>query len=544
MSSEAVLTIRSWRNLYTVAPDHPAPEELRGRLDALVERDVLDACRRCLAPFIAESDPSVWLIRSLVVDLAIDTSSYSIEKAAGSWGEQLAREIRDVLDGCGSGAAIRFENPVSYVAQWARDMASGCAWEQWYYSEFDSLRSLPRSAAIVEGILREKQDAPAILLQLYARGGLEPILAVLSGGDARRLFHGLLPPDAAAPGRWVARLLTLWNRIPLSFASDSASDAIRLFAAAASEWTAGGFAGLRSAIDGLVELRRVVSSMHPPQMAHEFLEASVKRDYEAARRILRSNHLSAANWLFDFVNRASDADPAWAGFAASVIDPAAAHGGTREESFLTELGGIFLLGPAWSALKIAEALRAAAATCPRPEHAEAILCHLLAVRCLGWPRTSLAISDPGLLAFAALAAAPPLGEMAEILAAADHDAALRILEQEIEPADGDALEYFAIGRVFPELQLAEGAESAWSRIASAVLSKFARGLPGFSRSSPEYIFQNFLWGTSSVRTTAGRIEVRLAYSPLAVVLRIGGAYRRITLPWQEGIEICLLGPAD
>jgi hypothetical protein len=39
-----------------------------------------------------------------------------------------------------------------------------------------------------------------------------------------------------------------------------------------------------------------------------------------------------------------------------------------------------------------------------------------------------------------------------------------------------------------------------------------------------------------------RIEVRLAQSPLSVVLRIAGMYQNLVLPWREGVEICLLAP--
>jgi hypothetical protein len=103
-------------------------------------------------------------------------------------------------------------------------------------------------------------------------------------------------------------------------------------------------------------------------------------------------------------------------------------------------------------------------------------------------------------------------------------------------------DYFAIGEVFPELRLDADREHSWSYLAAQVLRNFARRLPGFSRSSPEYIFQNFLTGATQLRIDASRIEVRLAQSPLSVVLRIAGMYQNLALPWREGVEICLLAP--
>ena len=104
-------------------------------------------------------------------------------------------------------------------------------------------------------------------------------------------------------------------------------------------------------------------------------------------------------------------------------------------------------------------------------------------------------------------------------------------------------DYFAIGEVFSlNCNSTPIANAGPSHVAAQLLRNFALRLPGFSRSSPEYIFQNFLAGSTQLRVDENRIEVRLAQSPLSVVLRIAGMYHNFALPWREGVEICLLAP--
>jgi hypothetical protein len=308
---------------------------------------------------------------------------------------------------------------------------------------------------------------------------------------------------------------------------------------------------LRCAVDGMLELRRVLTAFGSSELSAQFLQAVVAGQREAACEILQACGVSADAGVIDFVGRAAGGDPSWTGFAAAVIGSSGAAGGW-DASFASELGGVFLLGSAWCDLRIADALRAAAQSCEEPARAEAALRLLLAVRCMGSARLSLAIGDAAVHLFANADGKMPLSELAAILASADAHAALQavtgtMLERGDIEDDGwvaEHLDYFVLCNVFEELRLDEDRELAWSRIGAAVLRNFARRLPRFAESSPEYLFRNFLAGTSSVRMVEGRIEVRLSQSPLAVVLRIAGAYTTLSLPWREGVEICLLASAE
>jgi hypothetical protein len=224
----------------------------------------------------------------------------------------------------------------------------------------------------------------------------------------------------------------------------------------------------------------------------------------------------------------------------------------REETFLSEFGGVFLLASTFHDLQVHRAMHAASCDCSEPPRATVILQLLLAVRCFGADRAASAIHDRALMEFAGLPSAVTLDEMAQVLKAANARSALNIVEDAMKERYGDESKeesdrhsrYFAIGSVFSELELDADDEDAWSHIAAHILRTFSRRLPGFAQSSPEYLFRNFLAGTSQLRVGKNAIEVSMGQCPLAVVLRIAGAYRTLALPWREGVEVCLLKPPD
>jgi hypothetical protein len=558
MERASTLTIDRWSSVYSVPSDHPDPEDLRARLDRLVSAQVIDACRRRLAPLVNESDPSVWLIRRVDLDLILDASAFAADQTGCAWGEQLAVEIRQILDGGPSGdVVLHFRDSAAFVAQWVRDTAAGRTAGKWYYAEFDSLGSLPPGAAIAEAVVRS-DDATEILLRLQEQGVLEAVLIVLSTRDAQRLGDRVLPRAGvgrAVSTRWVARALAIWNGIALSRGDgDDARDALRLFVAAKSEWPGGSAEDdvqLREVLDGLLELRRALALFDSGERALAYLRAVISRDEKSAAALAPDALWTLAN-VTGFVRSASCGDAAWAQCVVSVLaPPAIAQQKSDESSFLSELGGIFHLATAFVDLGIDEALRAAAQACDEPLRAEPVLRYLLAMRCMGRERAALSVGDPAIAVFANLQRAPSLADLAEIQIRADAGAALRIvLERWTESTGGspdeglsDGLaDYFFVGSVFPDLQLEAERERAWAQMAAMALRKFARRLPGFAKSSPDYLFRNFLSGTCQLRVAADRIEIRMGQSPLAVVLRMAGAYQTVTLPWREGVEICLLAP--
>jgi hypothetical protein len=105
---------------------------------------------------------------------------------------------------------------------------------------------------------------------------------------------------------------------------------------------------------------------------------------------------------------------------------------------------------------------------------------------------------------------------------------------------GAELGYFTLCDLTPPLLDGIRFDVTWSLVARAVLKSFARRLLGFHRSSPEYLYQNFLAGPSIVTAARGAIEVLLPRCPLDVVLRMTGVdgttYR---VPWLGDAEVTL-----
>ncbi len=545
----SALTIERMRNVYRVAADDPAPDEVRARLDRLAMDEVVHACRSRLAEWMNDDDHSIWLIRSLDIDLAVDASAYAAQRAGIAWGEELALEISRTIERGPGESVVRFPDRAAYVAQWARDITAGRAWGKWYYADFDSLRSLSQSAAIAEGILREP-GARDIVLHLHRDEALEPVLATLTTYDAERLYRGLLsgsgePSDDGE--RWVSRLLALWNGV-LNTQSRTA-DQLRLWAAATSEWPEDQ-AGLQYAIDHLLDLRSLLAQIGSTELSGQFLAEAIAGNPVIARSLLAERHIQINDGLLNFIRTASRGNPDWASFAASTVS---SHSGTnREESFLSEFGSVFLLASVFHDLQVHQAINAAASESSEPPRAAAILRFLLAVRCLGAARAASAIHDRAMMEFAGSPNAVSLDEMAFVLKAANAQSALTVVEDAMKELYGDERKeepdqhsnYFDIDSVLPDLELDADDEDAWSSIAALILRTFASRLPGFARSSPEYLFRNFLVGTAQLRVGKHAIQVSMGNCPLAVVLRIAGAYRTLVLPWLEGVEICLLTPPD
>jgi hypothetical protein len=77
-----------------------------------------------------------------------------------------------------------------------------------------------------------------------------------------------------------------------------------------------------------------------------------------------------------------------------------------------------------------------------------------------------------------------------------------------------------------------GEDDAVGRAAHYTLRAFARRLPGFAESSPEYLYDNFLAFPATVDEVAGGWVCRVGRPPLATVLVLTGALRgSLEIPW-------------
>ena len=75
MSSKSSTTIERLQCRYLVPRQHPAPDDVRTRMDEVVRGYLVEVCSRWLARFLDPDDPAVWLIRELNIDLSADVGS-------------------------------------------------------------------------------------------------------------------------------------------------------------------------------------------------------------------------------------------------------------------------------------------------------------------------------------------------------------------------------------------------------------------------------------------------------------------------------------
>ncbi len=439
-SNEPCVVIERWLNTYVVPADHPAPHDLKARLDDLVTGDVAAICSQWLNSFAESSDSSVWLIRELSVDIALDVGRNEESRVAEAWGKRLAVEIRQVIARGEEGDdVLRFPSRAAYLAQLVKDISCGNAWGKWYYREFDSLRSLSASSSICAALEREPGHAAEVLALLATEGRLEDILGAVSELDAARIYRSCFSEceatSAARERLWTGRLLELSGGIALGRVNTtniSAHDQLRLFAFTKVWFIDEQLDGsLRGAIDGLLELRRILSGMRSHESQQTFVRAVTAGDHESAIRILRYSGLDTSSEELDFVRRATGGDE-WAQRVAAVFAPkqvSDSAANALQQSFLTTLGGIFLLGPSFVELKIEEAIYAAIRTCTRPEQAAPLMRHFLAIKCMGRQRASDAIADPGLKFFAGFDHVRSPAELSSLAAQANSEAAVQVLAE-------------------------------------------------------------------------------------------------------------------
>jgi hypothetical protein len=189
-ASGSRLQIDHFRSHYLVPAQHPAPEQVKARLDEPVAQTLAQVLAATLGPLFCDTDPSVWLIRRL--ELTVDVNSaWEREQLARAWVGQIGRELDRVLRGGTDGEnVVWFPDRAAYLAHFLRDVASGQAWSRWYYADFQGLRLLPVSAAVRTAVLDEPETGLAALAHL-PDDALARVVRTLTVQDARLLLERL-----------------------------------------------------------------------------------------------------------------------------------------------------------------------------------------------------------------------------------------------------------------------------------------------------------------------------------------------------------------
>jgi hypothetical protein len=384
------LHIRCFRAQYLVAGDHAAPETVRARVDEAIEpHHLAPALSSALTPWFSETDPSVWLIRRLEMNVDLDAASER-DQLTRVIVAQIARTVGASLqDEQNSENVLRFPNRAAYLSRFLSDLAAGAAWSRWYYESFAGLRQLSTSAALRTAICDQPETGREALLQLRDYE-LKDVLRVLGSQDARRILDGLTENDTAGSefqcceAAWAVWRVTEAD----SFASSDASrQLLHLYLAARRSQPDVGGLPLKRAAAALLRLASRLVADSPGQ--RQQLIASLAAGEAASVNETAGDDADALMPLLrcppEWVREVSEA---LLGQPMAAASETAATEGRRHTSF----GGVFLLLPLLDDLPLVAATRgwshadeAAAITLVR---------FLLLIKCCGQMHAQRAFYDP------------------------------------------------------------------------------------------------------------------------------------------------------
>lgn len=380
------LQIRRLKAEYLVPAQHPSPELLKERLDQTLTRQLAATLSSSFSQWFSETDPSIWLIRRLDIDVAVN-AAWSSEPVTRAFTSQIGRTLGEMLqDSAEQTNVVHFTGRDAYLARFLCDLASGHAWSHWYYESFAGLRMLPTSAALRTAICDQSEPGREALLQL-AEDELRRLLRALSKHDADTILDSLASMSAAGDEADCCQLIwDAWQSLePNSFNDlDESRRALLLYLMASRDQPEPGlnlkrasFALLRLAnrlaADSEAQRQQLLSALAADALA-EFYQAA-GADAEILAPLLRCS----TGWLRE-VAEAINTPPKTPDENDAI--------GRRHTSF----GGAFMLLPFIDELPLAEATR----NWPHADEAAAVslLRLLLLSKCCGEQNIQRSFADP------------------------------------------------------------------------------------------------------------------------------------------------------
>lgn len=520
------------RSDYLLARDHPSPEPVRATLDESLARHFAEACRRALGELHAEDDHSIWMIRELQIDLAVN-ATWPPEEIARALAAKVARAVHSQLDRSNvSDAVIRFENAAEFLAHYVFETATTGHTDAWYFKAFDSLRSLPTDRCIYEALVRDRNLTEPALLWLHARGQLERVARILPPALQHRIIDlcATCGTDLAT-----ASDATVVSAVIAQWWQTRSHHPLILFVVARNTAAAAPSLALKlvQAWHAIAQSRRTDARN---TTAPDAFQNNFNGDAQAGLELLNATLASDAPLLRQI---------------RDLIEAHASHELPTQpgESAQTICGGIFLLLQSLIDSGANEVIERIAGD----KSEAAALRSIVLLKCLGGERESLHTGDP---AFAILHNITEIDWQSVDRLTTRLDAATRLqflidalssrerLTENAWLAGANSESDWLTEQDRAELlffrlsSLSSAVDEFWSIVARVVMSGFARRLPGFDRSSPEFVRHNFLDVAGSINIEpSGAIAVELERPPLHLVLALAGLdCSSFALPWLDGCE--------
>jgi hypothetical protein len=518
------LRIRELRLACRLTGDASKAPGVEGRIRKVLAQDLGAELDGALAPLRAHGD-GLWFIRTLSFDVDLDLG-FSDQELALRFAKRLGGALERHAKDARTRDACYFATPAHYLAQFVRELARGTAWNAWYFAAFDGLRALPNSMALRTALLDDPRTGAQALSALEP-GDLAAICSALTPGDARCTLEGLArengegsPPNQAT----VAALCQALECDAGSFAADPGRSwnlALLLFARLGAAES-----GLSVQRLCLVSAALALATRASPERTPRGVLDAAELDDPSALYAKLGPELSEQLRPLLELPRA----------LRSELVERVADGARREranELRFTRFGGVFLLLTGLSRMP----LEGAVASWPEPPlgTSAALLRLLVLSRCFGRELAVDVMHDGVVRELAGVPARTSPAVIAAWCARLGEEhalEALRALGLE-NPAIADALDSAPSS---PGLPAHIGA--LLERCALSLLRAFARRLPGFGASSPDYVRKSFLSQHASVRVEANRWVVTLERAPMNVILAMSGVARgRVTVPWWPGVTL-------
>jgi hypothetical protein len=241
---------------YLVPARHPAPLRVRDRLDGVIERELPQTVARAFDSWFSDNDPSIWIVQQLNIDVALNIGGEPAQ-ISRQFAAQLACHLSKALQEGDHNNVRHFRSRAEYLASFLADLASGCAWSQWYYESFSGLKPLPVPVALRTAICNDVVTGKSALA-LLPPVELQQVLHQLSSQDARRILEQFAEEETAFEEalcrETVARAMSA-NLVGLTRLADEWRRALYLFIiVVARETTQAGGAPLRDAVVAAAKL--------------------------------------------------------------------------------------------------------------------------------------------------------------------------------------------------------------------------------------------------------------------------------------------------
>ena len=241
---------------YLVPARHPAPLRVRDRLDGVIERELPQTVARAFDSWFSDNDPSIWIVQQLNIDVALNIGGEPAQ-ISRQFAAQLACHLSKALQEGDHNNVRHFRSRAEYLASFLVDLASGCAWSQWYYESFSGLKPLPVPVALRTAICNDVATGKSALA-LLPPVELQQVLHQLSSQDARRILERFAEEETAfeeALCRETVAGAMSANLVGLTRLADEWRRALYLFIiVVARETTQAGGAPLRDAVVAAAKL--------------------------------------------------------------------------------------------------------------------------------------------------------------------------------------------------------------------------------------------------------------------------------------------------